>query len=117
MPVPSEKTPSDATAQIRETLQLYARVFEAKDLALLQRVRPSIKPEELARYRGVFDRTRSYKLNLRVDTIKVSGNEAVAKGRREDVIVTANGDEIRKPGEFQFRLTLAGNRWTIDTVR
>jgi len=41
----------------------------------------------------------------------------VAKGRREDVIVTANGEAIRTPGEFQFRLKRSGDRWTIDAVR
>ena len=98
-------------------LRLYTRVFEAKDLALLQQVRPGIRPEELSRYRDVFDRTRSYKLNLKVDAIKVSGDEAEARGRREDVVVTSNGETLRTPGEFRFRFKRSNNRWTIDAVR
>ena len=56
-------------------------------------------------------------LNLRIDAIKVNGNEAEAKGRREDVVVTSNGETVRTPGEFRFRFKRANNRWTIDAVR
>jgi predicted Ser/Thr protein kinase len=115
-PVPVPAAP-DAAVEIREMLRLYTRVFEAKDLALLQQVRPGIRPEELSRYRDVFDRTRSYKLNLKVDAIKVSGDEAEARGRREDVVVTSNGETLRTPGEFRFRFKRSNNRWTIDAVR
>jgi hypothetical protein len=115
-PAPVPAAP-DAAVEIREMLRLYTRVFEAKDLALLQQVRPGIRPEELSRYRDVFDRTRSYKLNLKVDAIKVSGDEAEARGRREDVVVTSHGETLRTPGEFRFRFKRSNNRWTIDAVR
>jgi len=107
----------DSASEIREMLHLYSRVFESKDLALLQQVRPGIRPEELSRYRDVFDRTRSYKLNLKVDSIKVDADEAEARGRREDVVVTSNGETVRTPGEFRFRFKRSNNRWTIDAVR
>lgn len=98
-------------------LSLYSRVFASKDLALLQRIRPGIRPEELSRYREVFDRTRSYKLNLKVEAIKVNGNEAEARGRREDVLVTGDGETFKTPGEFRFRFKRSNDRWTIDAVR
>ena len=114
---PERPAAPDATADIKETLRLYSRVFEAKDLGLLQQIRPGIRPEELSRYRNIFDRTRSYKLTLRVDAIRVSGNEAEAKGRREDVVVTSNGETVKTPGEFRFRFKRSNNRWIIDAVR
>jgi serine/threonine-protein kinase len=114
---PGRPAVPDPASEIREVLRLYARVFESKNLALLQQVRPSIRPEELSRYRDVFDRTRSYKLNLKVDSIKVSGDEAEASGRREDVIVTSNGETVRTPGEFRFRFKRSSDRWTIAAVR
>ena len=114
---PERPAVPDAAAEIRQILRLYARVFESKDLALLQQVRPGIRPEELSRYRDVFDRTRSYKLNLKVDSIKVSGDEAEARGRREDVVVTSNGETVRTPGEFRFRFKRSNNRWSIDAVK
>jgi hypothetical protein len=100
-PLPSPNVAADA--EIRELVNLYSRVFAAKDLALLQRLRPGIRPEELSRYRDVFDQTRSYRLNLKVEGIKVNGDEAEARGRREDVVVTANGETVKTPGEFRFR--------------
>jgi hypothetical protein len=117
---PSSPPPAadvDAQREIREVLRLYSRVFEAKDLNLLQQIRPRIRPDELSRHRDVFEQTRSYRLNLKVDTIKVSGDEADARGRREDVVVTSNGETLRSGGEFAFRLKRANNRWTIDAVR
>ena len=98
-------------------LTLYSRVFAAKDLALLQRIRPGIRPEELSRYRDVFDRTRSYRLNLKVEAIKVNGDEAEARGRREDVVVTSDGETFKTPGDFRFRFKRSNNRWTIEAVR
>ena len=115
-PPPPAAAP-DAQREIRELLRLYSRVFEAKDLALLQQIRPRIRPDELSRHRDVFEQTRSYRLNLKVDTIKVSGDDADARGRREDVIVTSNGETLRSGGEFVFRLKRSNNRWTIDVVR
>jgi hypothetical protein len=115
-PPPPPAAP-DAQREIRELLRLYSRVFEAKDLALLQQIRPRIRPDELSRHRDVFEQTRSYRLNLKVDTIKVSGDDADARGRREDVIVTSNGETLRSGGEFVFRLKRSNNRWTIDAIR
>ncbi len=115
-PTPAAPAAPDPTAEIRETLRLYARVFEAKDLALLQRIRPGIRPDELSRYRAVFETTRSYRVNLRVDAIKVNGDDAEARGRREDIKVTSNGETIRDSREFHFRLKRSNNRWTIEAV-
>ena len=98
-------------------LRLYAQVFEAKDLALLQQIRPNIRPEELSRYQNVFDRTQSYKVNFKVESIKVNGEEAEVKGRREDIVVTSNGETIKTPREFRFRFKRSNDHWTIDAVR
>ena len=116
-PAPTPAPEATATAEIREMLILYSRVFAAKDLALLQRIRPGIRPEELSRYRDVFDRTRSYKLNLKPEAIKVNGDEAEARGRREDVVVTSDGETVKTPGDFRFRFKRSNNRWTIEAVR
>jgi tetratricopeptide (TPR) repeat protein len=107
----------DAQGEIREVLRLYSRVFEAKDLALLQRIRPRIRADELSRHRDVFEQTKSYRLSLKVETIKVNGDDADARGRREDIVVTRNGETLRNAGEFMFRLKRSNNQWTIDAVR
>jgi predicted Ser/Thr protein kinase len=114
---PAPTAGEDAKEEIRGVLRLYARAFERKDLALLQQVRPALRADELSRYRATFDQVRSYRLTLKVDTVTVRGEEAEAKGRREDVVVTGNGDTIMNPGEFRFRLRRVSNHWTIDAVK
>ncbi len=114
---PAPAAGADAKDEIREVLRLYARAFETKDLALLQRVRPALRADELLRHRATFDQVRSYRLILRIDTLTVRGEDAEAKGRREDVVVTGSGDTIRNPGEFRFRLKRVNDRWTIDAVK
>jgi hypothetical protein len=95
----------------------FYRGSSRQDLALLQRIRPSIRPEELSRYRDVFDRTKSYKLNLKVEAVKVNGDEAEARGRREDVVVTSDGETVKTPGDFRFQFKRSNNRWTIEAIR
>jgi len=117
---PAAPTPSpnrDAATEIQEMLHRYAQVFEAKDLTLLQQIRPNIRPEELSRFQSVLDQTQSYKVNFKVDSIKVNGDEAEVKGRREDVVVTGNGATVRTPREFRFRFKRSNDHWTIDAVR
>jgi len=116
-PAPPAPAAPDSAAEIRETLRLYTRVFEAKDLTLLQRIRPGISADELSRYRGVFETTRSFRVNLKVDAIKVTGDEADATGRREDIKVTSDGETIRDSRQFHFRLKRSNNRWTIVAVK
>ncbi|HXJ84295.1 MAG TPA: protein kinase [Candidatus Methylomirabilis sp.] len=114
---PAPPVETDSQDEIREVLRQYSRAFETKDLALLQQVRPALPAAELARYRATFDQVRSYRLALQVDSVTVKGDEAEAKGHREDVIVTGNGETVRYPGEFRFRLKRMNDRWTIAAVK
>jgi len=116
-PAPTPSPNRDAATEIQEMLRRYAQVFEAKDLTLLQQIRPNIRSEELSRYQNVFDRTQSYKVNFKVESIKVNGEEAEVKGRREDIVVTSNGETIKTPREFRFRFKRSNDHWTIDAVR
>jgi hypothetical protein len=117
-PSPAGPSATSADAQIREVLGAYARAFETKDLDLLQQMRLRMTPAEVARHQSVFAQTRSYRIGLRIDRIVVRGNEAEARGEREDTIVTSSGDTIRHPPEdFRFALRRVGERWRIDRVR
>jgi predicted Ser/Thr protein kinase len=116
-PPPPPPPAVDPKEEIRELLRQYARAFETKDLALLRQVRPDLRPDELTRYRATFDQVRSYRLTLTADTVTVRGAEAEAKGRREDIIVTASGKTLRYPGVFRFRFKHVNDRWTIAAVK
>jgi len=114
---PASPPPPDPAAEIRELVRLYSRVFDTRDLALLQRIRPGIRPDELKRYSDVFDTTRSYRVVLKVEGVKVNGDEAEARGRREDIVVSKGGETVRNSTDFNFRFRRANNRWTITSVR
>jgi serine/threonine-protein kinase len=120
-PKQEEAPPEDLTAgsdtAIRDALTSYTRAFETKDIRLLQGVRPGLRPEELSRYRDTFDQTKSYRLNLKVDRITVAGDAAEARGRRDDIVVSKNGETVRSSSPFSFRLKRVGGRWTIDAVK
>jgi hypothetical protein len=110
-------SPRAADADIRELLRAYSRAFETKDLGLLQQIRPGLRPDDITRHRAVFAQTRSYRLNLKIDAINVRGDDAEARGQREDVIVTAGGETVQTSGSFTFRFKRVNDRWRIDSVR
>src|SRR5262245_7371677 len=117
VPPPPPPPPPDPTAAIREVIGLYSRVFDTRNLALLQQIRPGISPDELKRFRDAFDMTRSYRVRLQVESVKVNGDEAEARGRREDIMVSKDGETVRTSTDFNFRFKRANNRWTIASVR
>jgi len=114
---PAEGAPADSDSAIRAALNSYARAFETKDLGLLQNIRPGMRSDDLARYRDTFDQTKSYRLNLKVDRITVNGDAAEARGRRDDVVVSKNGETFRTSSQFSFRLKRVDGRWTIAAVK
>jgi len=120
-PAPARDAPgataAEPDAEIRDVLGAYARAFETKDLELLQRIRLSMAPDDVARHRRVFDQTRSYRIGLQVQQIVIRGDQAEVRGHREDTVVTQSGETIRTPGEFRFALRRVGDRWRIDKVR
>ncbi len=123
-PAPGAGTPGGAPpparaadADIRELIRSYSRAFETKDLGLLREIRPGLRSEDITRHQAVFAQTRSYRLSLKVDAINVRGDEAEARGQREDVIVTPSGETVQTSGSFTFRFKRVNDRWRIDSVR
>src|SRR5262249_43895464 len=111
-PAPPPQAPTaDASPQTPELIRQDTRAFETKDLGLLEQIRPRISPDEMSRHRQVFEQTRSYRLTLKVDTVKVSGDSAEARGRREDIVVTDSGEKLQTPSDFVFRLKRVDGRW------
>src|SRR5262249_18347894 len=75
----------DARTEIRAVLDAFVRAMEGKDLASLQKLRPGLAASDLKKIEDSFRQTKSRKLALTVQSIEVNGDEAVARGRREDV--------------------------------
>ncbi len=111
---PQRPAPAD---EVRGVLDSYVRAFETKDLALMQKVRPGLKPDEVRRLQESFEQSREYRLTLKVDSLDVTGDQAVVKGRREDSLVSKGGQTFRNESSFTFRLKRGSDGWVIDTVR
>jgi hypothetical protein len=112
-PPPPRPAPDD---EVRGVLAAYARAFETRDIALLQEVRPGLKPEEVKRLRESFEQSREYHVSLKVESLEVQGDQAVAKGRRQDTLVSKGGQSFRNESGFTYRLKRSGARWIIDAV-
>ena len=111
---PQRPAPAD---EVRGVLDSYVRAFETKDLALMQKVRPGLKPDEVRKLQESFDQSKEYRLTLKVDSLDVTGDQAVVKGRREDSLVSKGGQSFRNEASFTFRLKRSGDSWIIDAVR
>ncbi len=111
---PQRPAPAD---EVRGVLDSYVRAFETKDLALMQKIRPGLKPDEVRRLQESFDQSKEYRVTLKVDSLDVTGDQAVVKGRREDSLVSKGGQAFRNEASFTFRLKRGGDGWIIDAVR
>jgi len=82
----------------------------------MQKVRPGLKTDEVRRLRDSFEQSRDYRVSLKVDSLNVTGDEAVVKGRREDNLVSRSGQAFRNESSFTFRLKRTSGGWVIDAV-
>ncbi len=104
-------------AEIPALLDNYVRAVETKDVELLRRVRPALTDEEVRRVRASNEIKRSHKVDLRVYEITITGDEAKAQGRREDVVVLSSGQRLQTETSFAYTLKHGSRGWVINEVR
>ncbi len=114
---PAPPAPPNPRAEIRALLDNYVRAVETKDVELLRRVRPSLTDDELRRVRASNEIKRSHKVDLRVYEITITGDEAKAQGRREDVVVLSSGQRLQTETRFAYTLKHGSRGWVINEVR
>ena len=116
-PPPAPPAPPNPRAEIRALLDNYVRAVETKDVELLRRVRPALTDEEVRRVRASNEIKRSHKVDLRVYEITITGDEAKAQGRREDVVVLSSGQRLQTETRFAYTLKHGSRGWVINEVR
>jgi len=109
-PPPGGPAPRDA---VRALLDAYERAIATRDLRLLRQIYPAA---DVDRIRAALEGIQSQSVSLSVESLDVSGDRAVVRGRRIDVIVPAGGREVRSESHFVFRLRRAGLGWVIDAI-
>jgi ketosteroid isomerase-like protein len=102
--------------EIRSVLNTYAQAFQTKDITLLQKVRPGLKADEIRKIRDSFDQSREYRMTLKVESLDVSGDQAVVRGLRQDNLVSRSGQSFRNESAFTFRLKRTPEGWVIDAT-
>jgi hypothetical protein len=102
-----------ARKEIRAILDAYKRAVETKDVALFQQIWPNLSADVLSRVRTSFAGSKFQTVELRVETIEVSGDEAVVRGRRRDVF---EGRAVENEAPFVFRFRRGPSGWAIAAV-
>jgi hypothetical protein len=108
--------PPDPQAEIRKALEDYKRAYESKDLALFLKVRP-LPPSDARKVEDSFKQTRSQRVDLTVQKIDVTGDQAEARGRRRDEFISAQGQKFENEAAFVYKLRRTDAGWVIADVK
>jgi serine/threonine protein kinase len=107
---------ADPQEDIRKVLEDYKRAIESKDLTLFLLVRP-VTGSEARKAEASFKQSRSQRVELIVQNIDVSGDQAEARGRRRDEFVSGQGQKFENETAFLFRLRRTEAGWVIADVK
>lgn len=108
---------NSAESEIRAVLEQLKQAFASKNVAMVQRLRPDMKDEDLRRLRETFDNARSYQLELRVETLKIAGNEAQARTFRRDLMTAKDGQIHQSETTVTVVLKRQATGWTIADIK
>jgi hypothetical protein len=97
---------------IRRVLADYGRAIEGKDLALFRQVKPNLSADEARRLEAAFKAIKSQQVGITIESIQVTGNDALVKVARQDTI---NGKAVQRVQQT-FRLSQAGAGWVIQSI-
>ena len=105
------QTESDDAA-IRRVIRTYEQAIETKDIALYRSVRPGLRAAEETTLRNSFRQVDSQEVDIRVESLTVTGRTATARIARTDTLVTGGRRQTQKSSQtLRFERTPAG--WVI----
>ena len=116
MPAGKAAQKPDPRAEVRRVLETYKRAFESKDLALYLKVHP-VAASEAKKVEDSFKQSRSHRVDLTVQKIDVTGDQAEARGRRRDEFVSAQGQKFDNEVAFVYKLRKTDAGWVIADVK
>jgi hypothetical protein len=126
--VPSSPSPSAATThaepdaasaltEIGALVTAYARAIQARDVAAIRGLYPSITDEQQRGFERFFAAVKSLKASLSAGTPEVNGPNASARIAGTYEYVDATGQAQRQPVAFQATFRRDGTNWRIASVR
>jgi hypothetical protein len=113
---PPGPTREEDEAAIRRLAATYARAIENKDVALFRSIMPSLSREAERRLQEGFRAVTSQRVELRILSIGVRGDEASMVLRRRDTI-QAGGQQRISDSEQRMTLGRTAGGWRILDIR
>ncbi len=110
-PAPPAVRESDEAA-IRRAIATYERAIESEDLALFRSVRPGLSADEERRLRASFEQVTRQQIDIRIETITVTGDTATARFARQDTVDTGGRSQTTRSTQT-MRLSRRGADWII----
>jgi hypothetical protein len=111
LPPPAPPRESDDAA-IRRVIGIYERAIESKDLTLFRSVRPSLSADEERRLRASFEQVDRQQIDIRIESIAVTGDTATVRLARQDVVERGGRSQTTASSQT-LRLARRGPGWII----
>ena len=116
LPLPPARTYETDRQEIVGVIRRYAAAMEARDLAALKALWPTMGEAQASKIRASFEFARQMRVQFQVTGVHVEDRTAIVLARRRNVVVTTDGQALDT--ERSATITLArGEAWTISTVQ
>ncbi len=112
---PAPETP-DSRESIRAVVNQYVGALEARSLAALKALWPSLPAAQERAIRSEFANARSLQVRLTDLRIDVDGATATVTAMRQYQIVTSENHRLASTSRMTMRMRRMGEAWTIDGV-
>jgi serine/threonine protein kinase len=105
----------DDDAQIRRSVEAWARAIEQKDLAAYRALKPNMTPAEQRRIEDGFKAVTSQRVAVTIVGIERQAQRAVVRLRRRDTIV-AGGRQQTQDTQQTMTFIRSGSGWVISDI-
>jgi predicted Ser/Thr protein kinase len=120
---PPERRPAEAGSgspapedAVRAALHAYEAAHDQRDVAALRRIFPALSPEQAEAMARTFDGAVSYRVELRVLDLRISGSTASATCDVTHALVPKIGNASVNTMQSRFHLQREGGAWLIQRV-
>ncbi len=112
--------PVSATSEheaISSSLQQYAAALQARDMAALKTVWPTLSGKQEEALRSEFMNAREIRVQLVEPDIRISGDSATVSARRVYVIQTLDGQKLETANRAFITMHKGAGTWLLDKIR
>jgi len=114
---PPTASSANASTEIGNVIDSYARAIESRDMSQLRRVYGMITSDQASAFSEFFSSTRTLRALLAVKSVQVDGNRATAQVAGTYEFTTTAGRAQQQPVTFQADLRHEAGSWKLVAVR